>query len=293
MAGPRGAGSFPRVFTPTHTPEIDTDPSLGQRLATLNAEMTRAVDTMNDRLEQVANRVVGVEAGQRSLTEDARQALEQLLSRAREEFERQGFSLLALRSEVQQEARELRAYLTETRGAVEHIYSGASTEFSNLQRAVLEDHQKLVDLAARVENSGHPGGGQPAGYPQPQQSRGAPAQDQLGNGRGDLWQQGGANHHRARGRSGRPPRGAGNPKGSLDGAWQSSQQPSQPPQWQSGQGPQPPERPQASPGQPRPPQGAPGGAKGPAAATGRVLDGRAMGHGDKEELGANGGRRSL
>ena len=72
MAGPRGAGSFPRVCTPTYTPEIDIDPSLGQRLATLNSEVSRAVDSLDDRLGQVVNRVVGVEAGQRTLTEDVR-----------------------------------------------------------------------------------------------------------------------------------------------------------------------------------------------------------------------------
>ena len=107
MAG-GGRVQFPRVFTPAYDPDLETDPTLGQRLATLSAEVTTAVDSLNDRLEAVAGRVVGAEAAHRSLAEDARTALDQLLAQARVEFESQGFSFLTLRAEVQQEALELR-----------------------------------------------------------------------------------------------------------------------------------------------------------------------------------------
>ena len=91
-----GRVQLPRVFTPTYDPELETDPTLGQRLVTLNAEATTVVDSLNDRLEAVAGRVVGAEAPHRPLAEDARTALDQLLTQARAEFESQGLSLLTL-----------------------------------------------------------------------------------------------------------------------------------------------------------------------------------------------------
>ena len=92
MAG----SSYPGSSPPTYDPELETDPTLGQRLATLNAEVTTAVYSLNDCLEAVAGRVLGAEAAHRSLAEDARTALGQLLTQARAEFESQGLSLLTL-----------------------------------------------------------------------------------------------------------------------------------------------------------------------------------------------------
>ena len=99
---------MPQVVTPTYDPEVDLDPTLGQRLATLNAEASTAVSALSDRMEALAGRVVGAETAHRAPQEDARLALEQLLIQARLEFEAQGLSLLTLQSEVQQEILETR-----------------------------------------------------------------------------------------------------------------------------------------------------------------------------------------
>ena len=123
---------MPQVFTPTYDPEVELDPTLGQRLATLNAEAKTAVISLSGRTEALAGRVVGAETAHRALQEDARMALEQLLIQARSEFEAQGFSLLTLRSEVQQEILETRRFLGETRQAVEQLYAGAQNEFLSL-----------------------------------------------------------------------------------------------------------------------------------------------------------------
>ena len=131
---------------------MDPSPSLGARLATLNAEISTAIGALNGRMEGLTGRVVGSEAAHRALQADARAVLEQLLVQARAEFENQGVSLLTLRSEVQQEALAARQFLGETRLAVEQLYAGAQGEFAPLQQAAQESRQALTDLAQWVSD---------------------------------------------------------------------------------------------------------------------------------------------
>ena len=58
-----GAGEqgVPLVFTPTYDPGVDSTPSLGARLGTLNAGVVTALAATDNRLEALVQQVVGAE----------------------------------------------------------------------------------------------------------------------------------------------------------------------------------------------------------------------------------------
>ena len=111
-------------------------------------------------------RVVGVEVGGRTLQTDAKAALELLLAQSRAEFERQGLSVLALRSEIQAEVQTTRAYLQDIRAAVEQLYAGAQSEVLTLQQAAynLDGRIRACEAAlASTRSEGGSGGQGPPG----------------------------------------------------------------------------------------------------------------------------------
>ena len=107
-ASPAAAGSAQQVPVPPNSPG-GGEPA----------------DAFRERLDALTGRLVSVETSVQSLQRGAQATLAELLSQARAEFATQRDSLVALRSEVQQEAGTLRAYLEETRLATEHVYAGA------------------------------------------------------------------------------------------------------------------------------------------------------------------------
>ena len=132
------AGSAARVPVPPDSPEGGDEGALRERL--------------ND----VAGRLVGLEASVQGLQQGAQAALAELLTRARDEFAAQRNSLVALRSDVQQEASTLRTYLEETRMATEHLYAGASSGFATLQGQV-QGHGRELQRLASLAAAGHGG----------------------------------------------------------------------------------------------------------------------------------------
>ena len=99
-------------------------------------------------MDELAARVVRVEAVVQGLQQGAQAALADLLAQAQREFTAQRDSLLTLRADVQQEATTLRTYLEETRQATERLYAGASSGFVTLQGQVQEQARELARLAA-------------------------------------------------------------------------------------------------------------------------------------------------
>ena len=102
--GPAAAGSESRtplptrerdvgltmVFSPTFDPsDVMGAPGLGQRLASFNAEVAAAVNTLTGRTEVLGGRIVGVETAHRTLADGAHSALREVLVQARAEFQAQ------------------------------------------------------------------------------------------------------------------------------------------------------------------------------------------------------------
>ena len=109
-------------------------------------------------MDEMLGRVVGVEVSGRTLQTDAKAALELLLAQSRAEFERQGLSVLALRSEIQAEVQTTRAYLQDTRVAVEQLYAGAQSEVYTFQQAAYNmDGRISACEAALAPSSGSQG----------------------------------------------------------------------------------------------------------------------------------------
>ena len=146
----QGRGRFLQ-FSPTYDPEMDREgPTLGSRLSTFDRQVSSALGDLTDQVNEVAGRLVGVEAAHQSLRSDARAALDGLLVQARSEFERQEAALVSLCADIQQEAMDARGYMGETRLAVERIYAGARGEFATLQSTVREDRRALEELKRQV-----------------------------------------------------------------------------------------------------------------------------------------------
>ena len=88
--------------------------------------------------------MVGVELAQRTSTEDACHALQQVIAQAQAEIGARGASLVTRRGEVAQEALQVRGSLFETGNTMEVLYTNAKAEFINSQGVTGEmcEHQK-------------------------------------------------------------------------------------------------------------------------------------------------------
>ena len=125
---------------------MDGESSLGTRLHRLNAGVGVAVAAVSDRVDVLAQRVVGSEVAYAALRSDAGLALDGVVDRARQEFGCQREALVSLRGGAMQEAVTARVRLDETRDAVEQLYAGARSEVANLREAVMTLGQRVTDL---------------------------------------------------------------------------------------------------------------------------------------------------
>ena len=155
--GPYGPGSAPAtparpgpdapgVSTPVGAGVSQRPPGGGGAYSP--SQMATAMNALDERIEVLGARVVGVETAQRTLTEDASRAMRDLILRAQNEIGAQEASLTILRDDVTQEAGQVRGSLQETRSAMELLYANTQGEFINIQQAInmMIESQKMVQV---------------------------------------------------------------------------------------------------------------------------------------------------
>ena len=114
----RAAGRV-KVFSPTFDASEEVRAgTLGARLTEFNCDVAIVVNRLTEQLEALATRVVGVEAAQRTLADDAGQALREIVGQARAEFGATNVSLAILRGEATHHVMDAMVALEEARKAM-------------------------------------------------------------------------------------------------------------------------------------------------------------------------------
>ena len=135
------------VFSPSFdVTSAGAGPELSRRLQGFNAQVTGAVDSLTERTDALGRRVVSVEADLRELSDGARSVIGQTIREARAEFEGLRGAATMQQSAMLQEATDVRQAFSDTRQAIEDLYSRAATEFAGVRTWSAQAEQAMGAL---------------------------------------------------------------------------------------------------------------------------------------------------